>query len=72
MKNDNIIAVNVNRPVVTGQVRPNRYNGFDPHVEAAVTAIVKVMFGINLLPPMSPSKMWRPRPRADITVRSRE
>lgn len=46
----NIEAVRIHRPMTLGQVT----NG----VEAAVVALVDIIFGVNLLPPCRPSLMW--------------
>jgi hypothetical protein len=47
----NIEAVRIYRPVATGQVRTTD--------EAAIIAIVDVIFGVNLLQPCHPSAMWQ-------------
>lgn len=46
----NVEAVRIHRPIVSGQVRSE--------VEAVVIAIVDIIFGVNLLPPMPQGVMW--------------
>jgi hypothetical protein len=49
-KTRNIEAVRIHRPLATGQVRTD--------VEAAVCAIINVIFGVDLLPPCNPKALW--------------
>lgn len=57
----NIEAMCIYRPVATGQVRPSRDNGRMPYVEAAINTIVRVVFGVDLLPPCNPAALWQGR-----------
>jgi hypothetical protein len=50
----NIEAVFIHRPIATGQVR-----GKEADIEAAVTALVYILTGEDLLPPRRPETMWR-------------
>lgn len=50
-KTRNIEAIRIHRPVTLGQVKDD--------IEAAVTAIVEILFGEPMLPPYPQSKMWR-------------
>lgn len=56
----NAQAVHIHRPVATGQVKPGRPNE-DPETEAAVNAIVLIIFGVDLLPPCNPNALWHGR-----------
>jgi len=47
----NIEAVRIHRPVTLGQVRDD--------VEAAVIAVIAILFGEDLLPPVPFYKMWK-------------
>jgi hypothetical protein len=50
MSTRNIEAVRIFRPIALGQVRDD--------IEACATAIVDLIFGVNLLPPFDKAKLW--------------
>lgn len=55
----NAEAVHIHRPLITGQLR-----GINADIEAAITGIVAVVFGVSLLPPCNPKALWRSPRRA--------
>jgi hypothetical protein len=59
----NAEAVRIHRPVATGQVKPGRRPNEDAETEAAITAIVLIVFGVDLLPPCNPATLWQGRKR---------